>query len=87
MASWIRVCISRDVRVTWFIKASSKSKACTDAEYMTTICKSVCEIGLKCKTMHKPDEYTTKQDLQQLMCVYRDIITEFALNYNANEKV
>lgn len=58
-----------------------QSKACTDAEYMTTICKSVCEIGLKCKTMHKPDEYTTKQDLQQLMCIYRDIITDFALKH------
>ena len=63
-----------------------KSKACTDAEYMTKICKSVCEIGLKCKTMHKPNEYTTKQDLQQLMYIYRDIITEFALNYNADIK-
>ena len=36
--------------------------------------------------MHKPNEYTTKQDLQQLMYIYRDIITEFALNYNADIK-
>ena len=56
-----------------------QSKACTDAEYMTRICNSVCEIGLKCKMMHKADEYTTKQDLQQLMCIYRDIITDFAM--------
>ena len=53
-------------------------RACTDGEYMTKICKSVCEIGLKCKMMHQIDEYTTIEDLNDLTNLYKEIITEYA---------
>ncbi len=54
------------------------TRACTDGEYMTRICKNVCEIGLKCKMMHQVDEYTTINDLNDLAKIYQDIISEYA---------
>ncbi|GEM_PF-5113388 len=52
--------------------------ACTDGEYMAKISKSVCELGLKTKTMHQPDEYTTIKDLMDLKNLYKNIIIAFA---------
>ena len=53
------------------------TRGCTDGEYMAKIAKSVCEIGLKCKMMHKIDEYTTIQDLEALTGIYTAIIKKF----------
>ena len=53
---------------------------CTDGEYLAQICDSVCELGLKCKTMHQPDEYTTIQDLEDLKNLYKDIIIAYSMN-------
>ena len=53
------------------------TRGCTDGEYMTKIANTVCELGLKCKMMHKIDEYTTTQDLEDLTSIYTDIITEY----------
>ena len=52
-------------------------RGCTDGEYMKKISNSVCEIGLKCKMMHKIDEYTTIQDLESLTNIYENIIVEY----------
>ena len=56
------------------------TRGCTDGEFMTRMSKTVCEIGLKCKMMHKIDEYTTIQDLNDLTSIYTNIIKEYALN-------
>ena len=53
------------------------TRGCTDGEYMTKIANTVCELGLKCKMMHKIDEYTTIKDLEDLTSIYTDIITEY----------
>ena len=53
------------------------TRGCTDGEYMTKIAKRVCELGLKCKMMHKVDEYTTLQDLEDLTTLYYNIIKKY----------
>lgn len=52
-------------------------RGCTDGEYMKRISDSVCELGLKCKMMHKIDEYVTIQDLHDLTRIYNNIITKY----------
>ena len=51
--------------------------ACTDGEYMTRISDEVCEFGLCEDTMHKPDEFTTINELDKLKNIYKQIIIDF----------
>lgn len=53
------------------------ARGVSDAEHMTKISKSVIELGLKCKTMHQQDEYTTVNDLNDLRDIYGQIILNF----------
>ena len=53
------------------------ARGVSDAEHMAKVSKSVIELGLKCKTMHQQDEYTTIQELDNLKNIYKQIILNF----------
>ena len=50
------------------------SRGVSDGEYIKRICPIVCELGLKGKLAHQPNEYTTKQDMVDLQYLYEEIM-------------
>lgn len=53
-----------------------KSRGVSDGEYIKRICPDVCEFGLKGNLAHQPNEYTSLQDMRDLIQLYYKIILQ-----------
>ena len=54
-----------------------RGRGCSDGEWLKVLTDNVCEFGLRTDLCHKIDEYTSIEDLENLVKIYKTIILDY----------
>lgn len=59
-----------------------RGRGCSDGEWLKVLSDNVCEFGVRIYLCHKKDEYTSIDDLENLVKIYKTIILDYIASIN-----